>query len=415
MKSLLCAITVPALLCTTVAQAQILLGLNGRTNIRLIGTDEAVLEAGEQRKDLPCTVVNDKPQLGFDLRFHATYDVTIPLRELAGGENLLTTLFRVTPLDKDGKRSGDPTYFTQKIRVPNVEEDAKGEVFLQGSVDLGEGRYKVEWLMRDRAERVCSSFWEVESVLPTKDRNMNLMISGGAIEPTEAEQFRDEPPVARDPDQPLRVKVLVNFAPQKSNAATLQPLDTSALVSILRTISRDPRIGKFSVVAFNMHEQSILYRQDGSEKIDFPAIGKSLQSLKLGTVDLARLANKNGETEFLESIFKTEVAGGEGPREGFDAVIFAGPKALLEQNVPVETLRKFAGVNAPIFYMNYNLYPQATPWRDSIGHAVKFLKGVEYTISRPRDLWYSVSEMVSQIVKARSLRAASAQADHEED
>ena len=417
MKCLLCVIAIPALLYyPTAAQGQILLGVNGRTNIRLIGSDEAVLEAGEERKDLPCAVINEKPHLGFDLRFHATYDVSIPLRELAGTENLLTTLFRVTPLDKEGKRNGDPVYFTQKIRVPNVEEDSKGEVFLQGSVDVGEGKYKIEWLMRDRAERVCSHFWEVESTLPAKDKNMNLMIGAGTIEPTEAEQFRDEPPVAREGEAPLRVKVLVNFAPQKATASSLQPLDTSALVSILRTISRDPRIGKFSVVAFNMHEQSVLYRQDGTEKIDFPAIGKSLANMKLGTIDLARLSNKNGETEFLESLFRNEVAcetGSKetGTRESYDAVIFAGPKALLEQNVPVETLRRLSGISAPIFYMNYNLYPQATPWRDSIGHAVKFLKGVEYTISRPRDLWFSVSEMVGQIVKARTLRvAANAQA-----
>ena len=35
----------------------------------------------------------------------------------------------------------------------------------------------------------------------------------------------------------------------------------------------------------------------------------------------------------------------------------------------------------PVFYMNYNLNPQANPWRDAIGTAVKYLKGVEYTIS----------------------------------
>jgi hypothetical protein len=57
--------------------------------------------------------------------------------------------------------------------------------------------------------------------------------------------------------------------------------------------------------------------------------------------------------------------------------------------------------------MNYNLNPQAVPWRDSIGHAVKLFKGTEYTISRPRDLWFSVTEMVSRIVKSRHVRSAS--------
>jgi hypothetical protein len=52
--------------------------------------------------------------------------------------------------------------------------------------------------------------------------------------------------------------------------------------------------------------------------------------------------------------------------------------------------------------MNYNLYPQLTPWRDSISRAVRYFKGQEYTISRPRDLWFAVSEMVSRIVKLKA-------------
>ena len=54
----------------------------------------------------------------------------------------------------------------------------------------------------------------------------------------------------------------------------LQPLDTSALTAILRNISRDPRIGKFTVVAFNLQEHRVVYRQDNAEKIDFPALGR---------------------------------------------------------------------------------------------------------------------------------------------
>ena len=389
-------------LAASLADAQIFLNSTGK-NARLIGTDEAVLEAGDPRTDLPCAVVHPKPILGFDLRFHARYEVTVPMRELAGGENLLSILFRVTPLDAAGKGSDSATYFTQKLRVPSIEEDAKGDAFLEGSFDVGEGKFKVEWLMRDRAERVCSDSWESEASLPAKDKEMSLMIPPARIAITEPEQFRDEPPIVRQSGAGLQVKVLVNFAPQNARSATLQPFDTSALVSILRSISRDPRIAHFSVVAFNMHDQKVIYKQENSEKIDFPAIGKALEKLKLGTVDLARLANKHSETEFLETLLKTELASLQS-----DALIFAGPKALLEQNVSQEALRGVGPVAMPVFYMNYNLSPQTSPWRDAIGHAVKFMRGVEYTISRPRDLWYSVSEMVTQIAKQRIARASDA-------
>lgn len=365
--------------------------------LRLLNSDQAILEAGENRQDLPCAVVSAKPVLGFDLRFHSGYEVSLPLKEIAGSENLLTILFRVTPQDPLGK----PVYFTHKIKVPTIEEDAKGDTYFEGGFDLGEGKYKVEWLMRDRTERVCASSWEVESSLPTKDKQLSLDLSRGEIRASDREQFKDEPPVQRAAEEaPLNVKVLINFAPQNAKAATMQPVDTSALTAILRNIAREPRIGKFTLIAFNLQEHRVVYRQDNADKIDFPALGEALDSIQLGTVDLKRLSEKNGETEFLSKLIKEEVA----TADATDAVVFAGPKALLDESVPAESLREIGELGSPLFYMNYNLYPQAVPWNDAIGKAVKFLKGYEYTISKPRDLWFAVTEMVSRIVKTKQGR-----------
>ncbi len=369
--------------------------LAGGKTPRMFGTDMAVLEAGEPRQDLPCKVEDSKALLGFDLKFHAGFEVSVPMKELAGSENLLTIVFRVRP---EGNPLGD-RYFIQRVKVPLLDDEAKGDAFLQGGFDIGEGKYQIEWLMRDRLERVCSSTWKVDATLPPKDKSIEMNATAESVHPSEHEQFHEEPPVARSAqEQPLTVKVLINFAPQKSRSATLQPVDTSALVSILRTISRDPRIGKFSLVVFNMQDQKILYKQENSDRIDFPSIGDALRDLKLGTIDLKKLAIKNSETEFLSELLQKEVVPGV---EQYDALIFAGPKVLLDQNVPQETLRSVGTLDFPVFYLNYNLYPQQIPWRDSIGHAVKHFRGVEYTITRPRDLWFAVSEMVGKIGKAR--------------
>lgn len=368
---------------------------------RMFGTDMAILEAGEPRQDLPCKVEETKAILGFDLKFHSGFEVSIPMHELAGSENLLTIVFRVRP---EGKSDGD-RYFIQRIRVPQLDEDTKGDAFLQGGFDIGEGKYQVEWLMRDRAERVCSHTWKVEATLPSKDKLIEMNEPADTVHPSEAEQFQEEPPVARSTSEtPLNVKVLINFAPQRSRSATLQPVDTSALVSILRTISRDPRIGRFSLVAFNMQDQKILYKQENADRIDFPKIGEALLQLKLGTVDLKKLQTKNSETEFLSELLQREASAGDVP----DALIFAGPKVLLDQNVPQEALRSVGSLDYPVFYLNYNLYPQQIPWRDSIGHAVKYFRGVEYTISRPRDLWFAVSEMVNKIGKVKQTKRVGA-------
>src|SRR5690242_10490134 len=57
---------------------------------RLFTSDAAILESQEARKDLPCSVTSVKPNLGFDLKFHSGYEVSVPLKELSGEGNLLT-------------------------------------------------------------------------------------------------------------------------------------------------------------------------------------------------------------------------------------------------------------------------------------------------------------------------------------
>ncbi len=383
----------------TLLSAQMSMGNGG--GVHLYNSDLAVLEAGEVRKDLSCSVSPVKPQIGFDLRFHAGYEVTVPLTELAGSENALTILFRIAPANQPDQYS----YFVQRIHVPPIEEDPKGDAYLQGSFQVGEGNYHIDWLMRDRTERVCSFYWDSEAALAPKDKQMALSIAPNIIQAEQGEQFKEEPPIRRIREQaPLNVKVLINFAPQNALSATLQPLDTAALVWILRSISREPRIGKFSLIAFNMQEERVIYRQEDADKIDFPALGKALKSINLGIVDLKRLSEKHGDTEFLGDLIKKEVAG---EKDHPDALIFAGPKVTMDSAVPPDSLKQVGNVDFPVFYMNYNLNPQAVPWKDAISRAVRAFRGTEYTISKPRDLWFAVSEMVSRIVKSRNEKQAS--------
>src|SRR5260370_33746088 len=123
--------------------------------VRLFMSDAAILESQEIRKDIPCTVTPVKPVLGFDLKFHAGYDVSIPLKELAGADNQLTIVFRVTP----EHHPDEAVHFSHHFSVPMIEPDAGGNVLLSGIFDVGEGKYHIDWLMRDRSERICSFNW----------------------------------------------------------------------------------------------------------------------------------------------------------------------------------------------------------------------------------------------------------------
>jgi hypothetical protein len=340
--------------------------------------------------------------MGFDLRFHSGYEISLPLKELAGPGQTLTVVFSVTP----GAAKDNPRYFSQKFTVPDLPDDAGGKTLLEGGFDVGEGNYHVRWLMRDHLERVCSSNWDINASLNGKDQEMKMTIPASAVEQSEPEFFKAEPPVARKVDgEPLSVKILINFAPQESAAAAMAPVDASALVSILRTIAREPRIMKFTVVAFNLNEQRVVYRGSNMDEINFPDLGRQLSSLKLGMVDYKHLSDPHSPTDFLTHLVQDELAGSPA-----DAVIFAGPKAFLDQPVTQDSLKDLANIGYPLFYMNYMLAApdDTTPWRDAIGSVVKRLHGYEYTISRPRDLFTSWTDIMNHVSKMKLASTASA-------
>ena len=75
-----------------------------------IQLEQAILEAQDPRKDLPCTANQIKPQLGFDMKFHGGYEVSIPLREpfvIATGriDTTRAALVRATLEDEGGRRA----------------------------------------------------------------------------------------------------------------------------------------------------------------------------------------------------------------------------------------------------------------------------------------------------------------------
>jgi len=368
--------------------------------VRIINTDLAVLESAEPRTDLACEVTHHKPEVAFDLRFHVAYRVTLPLKELSGSGDQLRVLIRVTPSEKPENQ----IYLVDRFSVPPIEEDAKGEVILPGGFVLGPGRYKVDWLMRDRAERVCATHWEAEAKLDADNRDLPLSMPAHSVAQRPQEPFGEQPPVERDSAQrPLHVKVLVNFSPTNPRETTLKPWDIDAIVAILRSIAREPQIGRFSLVAFNMQEERVIYREENVERIDFPTLGEAVGAIKLGVVDYRRLQDPLSGTRFLTTLLGEHL----GPQEPEpDAIIIAGPKLMLEKRISQDVLRESGRASCPIFYLNYNFNPRFNPWRDAIGTALRAYKGLEYTITLPRDLGAALADMMFRMTKRNAAPAA---------
>jgi hypothetical protein len=253
--------------------------------------------------------------------------------------------------------------------------------------------------MRDRAERVCSATWEIETSSPDEVEERAIVLAPFTVGPREQDVFLEEPPVQRAAVRSLlHVKLLVNFTPTDPSDAQLRPYDLNNIVSILRAISREPQIGTFSLVAFNMQEERVIFEQSNSSRIDFPALGEAVESIQGGRVDFAKLQDEESGSRFLGELMSQNL----GPQDSHpDAVMIVGPKLMLEKKIPVGLLSSNSSEGAPIFYLIYNTDPHVHPWRDAISGVLKVFKGLEYTISLPKDLGKAMSDMMLRLTQPK--------------
>ena len=386
-----------ALFSTAAHSQSLLAGGNRQGPIHLLPSDAAILETNETRNDLSCIVKPIAPQLGFDLRYHAGYQVTVPLQELAGEGNVLTAIFRV----RSESPSQEPVYFHQEWSVPPVTAGSRGKAELEGTIVLGEGKYLVDWLLRDRAERTCSMQWPVAVDARGRDKHVALAIGRGIVEPDVTEPYGVEPSVNRKNGQSLKVLILFHASPKDSESATIDPKELAAQLSILRRIAREPRIGAYSLVVFNLDQASVLYRSQDTPQLDFPGLGSALKKLHFGTVEVQQLRTKDGEGDFLGKLVTQETE-----RTRPDALIFVGRK-LIDNYGLGRPLKKLDRPPCPVFYLTYTPDPILNPWRDKIASLVKLWKGSEYIISKPPDLFQAWAEVISRITNGRAVADAS--------
>jgi len=352
--------------------------------------------AGPFPGDLPapgeirCKARAFKPFLGFEFRFLSGYFIEVPIRDLAGPPNELVISVTVRPISVEGR---EPVSFGREFQTGALPS-RRGTVELSGSLALGEGKYDIQWQLHDRFGRFCSESWTVEAKLSKKDRGVPLILGPGEVAPSVVFLFREEVSVRGGPaDKKLRIKLLVSMDVRRRRQVVIRLWQYSRLVAILRSLSRNPSLVEFSLVAFSLEDQQILYQQDYSDSIDFPALGRGLGDLTPATVTFDQLG-KTKEQEFLANLLAEEVGGDKNA----DAYVFVGSDIRIGKKIPKETLAPLTNPGAPVFYLNSTRHP----WRGMLGNAVKTLKGTEYKIRQPREVSNAVEKMVDSIGPRRS-------------
>ena len=365
---------------------------------RLAEAERALLDSKEERQEIGCHVDVAKPFLGFDLSYHAVFQTRIRLKTLAAAGSRLRILMRVTPVQHPENQA----FRIQRFAVPPIDSEARGEASLPGSFLVGPGNYRVDWVLRDAQGRACSTHWSLD--VKNREKNLTPSVAPDTVAQRPEAPFEEPRGPRRDaPGGPLRVKVLANFSPsERRRASTLQARDLEPLVAILRQIAREPQFGSFSLVAFNMNEQRVIYRQDYSERLDLPALGAAVSAVRVGTVDFRQLQDPLSGSHFLTGLLGEEL-GPQSPEP--DAIVIVGPKVMLGKGLPQDELKRAGRTQSPVFYLNYDLNPRRTPWRDAIGSVLKLYQGLEYGIWQPRDVSAALADLRGRLSQAARTEA----------
>ena len=365
---------------------------------QLLPLDAAVLDIRESRSALSCAVRPVRPELGFDLGFHSGYRVRFRLRDLAGEGGVLTAVFRVIP-EGTGKR---PAYFSQQWRIPAITADADGEVELEGAFIVGEGDYQVDWLIRDDHERVCSAYWRVSARFGRTKAAFKAALSPGSIIGAGAERDRILWPKTESREAGRRLVVFVHIGSSVSGTSEIPVQEKEAVLSILHGISREPGIARFTVVAFNLDNRTVIFNQDEAQNIDFAGLKLAIDSIRTGTVPVNLLAQKDSEARFL-----ADLIGGQTPSKHADGVIFLGAARPADARFTNEMLQQLGNAGGPVFYLSYSPRWSSNPRADLIGSAVRHWRGHKFNINSPLDFASAWSNIMSGITRREYVETAS--------
>jgi hypothetical protein len=98
------------------------------------------------------------------------------------------------------------------------------------------------------------------------------------------------------------------------------------------------------LVVFNMEFEAELFRSDSFVSSEIGLVTHTLHARQLGTVDYRALANRKGAAEFLAGLINHELR----EREPASTVIFLGPLAGLDEEVPKSAIKR--GRAGPKFF-----------------------------------------------------------------
>ena len=352
----------------------------------LAGSSPVVGAEDGSSGDIPCKVDLFGPGLDFELRFFVGFRLYAPSTPLAGPSRLFALRVLVTPLDVPGVK---PSLFERNFKAGPIPP-GRNEFQVRDSFATGPGRYKVQWILVDSNGPSCYVEREISAELRKKFQDLPLRAQPGEVFDSRLRLFRPERAIVGDgPEPPLRIKVFLNLdVPTNRSRTRIRTWELMPRFSALRALSRHPRIGALSMVAYSVEEQTVIARHGLRDAFDYRALRTNMDELEPGFVSIDQL-QANSDLAFFNEMLVRELPGDE----EVDAYIFLGPDVYTRKNREKELLESIGPLPAPVFFVADG----QAPWKGLVGKAVSFFNGKTLRFYDPIQMTDSVEKLVREL------------------
>ena len=346
-------------------------------------------KSSKEDKPLHCEVTPIQPRLNFSFRFQAGYVFRVPMKQFLGLGHRWSVLTRLTPAD-----GGEAALLSTRYRLPAVPK-TKSVAEWGGLFWVGEGTYRVEWVLFDETNRVCRKQWKIEARLSSSERDITPGIAPGQVAQISFRRWSAPDHGQAEAPTLQRLTVLLHAAPLFPRLTRFRAQDRLTLLGSLASLLESVPARTVRLVIFNLDQQKELFRRDGFTPDDFDEAAQSLRGLQLQLVNYNVLTNARGHVHLLADLINEQM-NSTGPS---DAVIFLGPATRYFDKLPPASLNDPSGGSPRFFYLQYRPYVRArAEVADSIELAVKKVHGKKLEIRTPEDFARAIRQVESQMV-----------------
>jgi hypothetical protein len=275
-----------------------------------------LLEPQLREQRLSCTVQAVKPSLDYAFRFQSGYAFQVPMNQFGPGR-AWTVLTEVTP------QGGAPVYLLNSPSPARMRD----ELGATGTFLVGEGEYRVNWLLVDDLGRVCRTKWQIHA-----DGNGKRL----SMPPHTVSEVSVNLSVLRtttpDPGAPIRLTLLLDAAPlgALTSRSRLSDADQTLLVNGLIGLLQRVPTSSVRLIVFSLQQQRELFREENFTLNKLGGVTAALSSVDFGAVQLGVLEKPRRYLDILTALLNDEL---RAPAMS-DAVVFLGPQERYSGEVP---------------------------------------------------------------------------------